>query len=382
MLEVNSLQKCLHDLDDPRSITHSSRHLLSDILLLTILAVLCGADNWVGVEKFGKSKYKLLKDILVLPNGIPSHDTIGDLFLRLNPEQLQSCFLKWVNAVFDFSGGEIIAIDGKTLRHSYDTASDKPAIHMVSAWACKNNLVLGQLKTEEKSNEITAIPELLKSLNLKDNIVTIDAMGCQKKIAKQIIDQEGDYVLNLKANQPKLNKNVSSFLNNNFDDLNNENDLFDKHEVTNNNHGRIESRRYFVTDNLDWLPQSKDWSGLKSVGMVEYERIDKTTGEIVIERRFFISSLSANARIFANAIRMHWGIENGLHWCLDVGFNEDNCRVRKDYSSENFAVIRHIALNLLKQEKTAKVGIKIKRQMAGWDNNYLAKILDGSKQNV
>jgi predicted transposase YbfD/YdcC len=381
MLEGNSLQKCFSDLDDPRSKTHSSRHLLSDIMLLTILAVLCGADSWSAVERFGESKYEWLKDILVLPNGIPSHDTIGDLFSRLNPKQLQSCFLKWVNKVFDFSGGEIIAVDGKTLCHSYDTASDKPAIHMVSAWACKNNLVLGQVKTKEKSNEITAIPELLKSLNLRGNIVTIDAMGCQKKIAKQIIDQEGDYVLNLKANQPKLNTNVSTFFDKSFDNEDVKNDMFDKYEVTNDNHGRIESRRYSVTDKLDWLPQLKDWSGLKSVGMVEYEKIEKTTGEIIIERRYFISSLSANAKKFAEAIRMHWGIENGLHWCLDVGFNEDDCRVRKDYSSENFAVIRHIALNLLKQEKTAKVGIKIKRQMAGWDNSYLAKILDSSKKS-
>ena len=380
MLAENSLQNCFLGLDDPRADTHSTRHLLSDILLLTILGVLCGADSWVSVEKFGKSKYEWLKDILILPNGIPSHDTIGDVFSRLDPKQLQSCFLKWVNEIFDFSGGEIIAIDGKTLRHSYDTASDKPAIHMVSAWACKNNLVLGQVKTKEKSNEITAIPELLKTLNLKGNIVTIDAMGCQKKIAKQIIEQEGDYVFNLKANQPKLNKNVITFLDENFDQENIKNVLFDKHKVTNNNHGRIESRSYFVTDKLDWLPQSKDWAGLKSVGLVEYERIEKTTGEIIVERRYFISSLSANAKIFANAIRMHWGIENGLHWCLDVGFNEDDCRIRKNYSSENFAVIRHIALNLLKQEKTAKVGIKIKRQMAGWDNNYLANLLDSSKE--
>ena len=381
MLEENSLQKSFRCLDDPRTKTHSSRHLLSDILLLTILAVLCGAEGWVAVENFGKSKYEWLKDILILPNGIPSHDTIGDLFSRLDPKQLQSCFLKWVNEIFDFSGGEIIAIDGKTLRHSYDTASDKPAIHMVSAWACKNNLVLGQLKTKEKSNEITAIPELLKTLNLKGNIITIDAMGCQKKIAKQIIIQEGDYVFNLKANQPKLHKNISSFLDENFDSKDIKNDFFDKHEVTNNNHGRIESRSYFVTDKLDWLPQSKDWVGLKSVGMVDYERIEKSTGEIILERRYFISSLSANAKIFANAIRMHWGIENGLHWCLDVGFNEDDCRVRKDYSSENFAVIRHIALNLLKQEKTAKVGIKLKRQMAGWDNNYLVKLLNSRKED-
>lgn len=376
MLEGTSSLKLFSELDDPRTDKHSKRHQLSDIMLLTILGVICGADSWVAIERFGKSKYEWLKTILELPNGIPSHDTIGDFFSRLCPEQLRSCFLSWVNSVFDFSGGEIIAIDGKTLRHSFDNAISRPAIHMVNAWACKNELVLGQFKTSEKSNEITAIPELLKILDLKNNIVTIDAMGCQKNIASQIIEQEGDYVLNLKGNQPNLHDDVKLFITDFIAGKTNQKAQFDYHEVVDGDHNRIEIRKYWVTEEIDWLTQKSEWKGLKSIGMVEYESTDKSSGEINVEKRFFISSLSADAKKFANAIRMHWGIENGLHWCLDVGFREDDSRVRKDNAPENLSVLRQIALNLLKAEKTAKVGIKNKRLMAGWDNAYLAKLLN------
>lgn len=374
-LEVNKLHNCFSELIDPRTETHSSRHLLSDIMMLTILAVICGAESWVAVERFGESKHDWLKTILHLPHGIPSHDTIGSFFSKLDPNQLQRCFLNWINEVFDISEGEIIAIDGKTLRHSYDTARNKPAIHMVNAWACKNNLVLGQFKTEEKSNEITAIPELLKILDIKGHTVTIDAMGCQTAIAKQIIEQEGDYVLNLKGNHKSLFEDVSLFISSHVDKGTNRDTEFNYSEIVTGDHGRIETRRYWVTDKIDWLSQKKEWLGLKSIGMVEYEYIVKATGEINCERRFFISSLNANANKIGQAIRMHWGVENGLHWCLDVGFNEDACLVRKDNAPENFAVIRQIALNLLKQEKTAKTGIKTKRLMAGWDHAYLAKLL-------
>ena len=376
MLEGNPLYQCFSDLDDPRAKTHSSRHLLPDIMMLTILAVLCGADGWVDVESFGKAKYTWLKTFLKFPHGVPSHDTIGAFFSKLDPTQLQKCFLKWVNELFKFTGGDIIAVDGKTLRGAYDRASNKPAIHMVSAWACKNQLVLGQVKTKEKSNEITAIPELLKTLALKGNIVTIDAMGCQKKIAEQIIVQEGDYILNLKGNHPKLYKNVSSFFSDYFDEKKMMNTRIDEYENTHKNHGRIETRRYYVSNNIDLLPNIKEWPGLKSIGMVVYESIEKATSEIKLERRYFISSLNTNAKTFSEAIRIHWGIENGLHWCLDVAFNEDACRIRKDYASENLAVVRHIALNLLKKEKTAKTGIKNKRLNAGWDNAYLARLLE------
>jgi len=375
MLEGNKLHECFSELTDPREEKHSKRHLLSDIMMLTILAVICGAESWVAVERFGHAKYDWLKSILHLPHGIPSHDTIGTFFSKLNPDQLQQCFLRWINEVFDFSSGEIIAIDGKTLRHSYDSARNKPAIHMVNAWACRNNLVLGQFKTEEKSNEITAIPELLKVLDLKGHTVTIDAMGCQTAIAEQIIKQEGDYVLNLKGNQQSLHEDVSLFISSYVDNNTNSKVEFSYFETVTGDHGRIENRRYWMTDNIDWLLQKKDWAGLKSIGMVEYESIVKATGEIAVERRFFISSLKSDAKALGEAVRMHWGIENGLHWCLDVGFNEDACQVRKDYAPQNLAVIRQIALNLLKQEKSAKTSIKTRRLMAGWDHTYLAKLL-------
>ena len=376
MDKTNELYKCFSVLDDPRKEKHSSRHNLIDILMLTILAVICGADNWVAVERFGHSKKEWLEDFLELPNGIPSHDTIGDLFSRLDPQQLQSCFLAWIQSLFRVSDGEIIAIDGKKLRHSYDSSTDRPAIHMVSAWACQNRIVLGQVKTDEKSNEITAIPKLLKLLDIKGNIVTIDAMGCQKKIAEQIVAQGGDYVFNLKGNQSSLHEDVKLFIESHVYGKSLQKTIFDKAEIIDGDHGRVEARRYWITDEIAWLTQKKNWPGLTSIGMVEYDQVKKSTGENLVERRFFITSLAAKAIPFAHAVREHWGIENGLHWCLDVAFDEDNCRVRKDAAPENFAVIRHIAMNLLKQESTAKVGIKNKRLMAGWDDRYLTRLLD------
>ena len=376
MDKSNLLLSSFSGLEDPRAETHSRRHLLSDILTLTILAVICNADTWVAIERFGRSKEGWLKTFLELPNGIPSHDTLGDLFSRLDPKQLQACFLDWVAALFKISDGEIIAIDGKTLRGSYDTASSRGAIHMVNAWACKNGVTLGQYKTAEKSNEITAIPELLKVLNLKGNIITIDAMGCQKAIAAQIVEQEGDYVFNLKANQTSLHQDVELFFTSYLDKGRLQETSMATHEVIEGDHGRVETRRYWLTQDIGWLSQAGSWTGLKSIGLVEYESIDKSSGEITTERRYFISSLSADAKQFAQAVRLHWGVES-MHWCLDVGFNEDACRVRKDYGPENLAVIRQIALNLLKQETTAKVGIKTKRLMAGWDHAYLAKLLQG-----
>ena len=368
-----------NELKDPRQAIHSFRHELMDILLLTILAVICGAETWTAVEKFGYAKKDFLKSFLSFPNGIPSHDVIGDLFARIDPKAFQACFLDWVNHLFQLSDGEVIAIDGKTLRGSYDNANNKAAIHMVNAWACRNRLVLGQLKTEDKSNEITAIPELLKLLDLTDATVTIDAMGCQKSIAKQIIDQGGKYVFNLKGNQSTLHKDVECYFN--ILATGHMNDpRYDSIEITDDHHGRLETRRYGITSHIDWLHQKKDWDGLSSIGFVEYEQIDKASGERQVERRFFITALEAKAKPFSEAVRLHWGVENGLHWSLDVAFNEDACRVRKGHAPENFAVIRQIALNLLKQESSAKVGIKNKRLMAGWNHAYLAKVLMGSKK--
>jgi predicted transposase YbfD/YdcC len=284
---------------------------------------------------------------------------------------LQESFLSWIQSLVTLSNGEIIPIDGKTLRGSYDYAKGRTAIHMISAWASNNKLILGQVKTEEKSNEITAIPELLKMLDIKGCIITIDAMGTQKAIAELIIQQEADYVLALKGNQGIAHMVVEEYfqkaLNNNFADI-----KFNYHEEINKDHGRIEIRKYWIISDLNWLYDRKLWTGLKSVGMVQSTRIigEKESKET----RYFLVSFEDDAKRFGNAVRTHWEIES-LHWCMDVGFNEDDCRVRKGNSAENFSVIRRIALNLLKKETTRKVGIQAKRKRSGWDNQYLLKVL-------
>lgn len=373
MNQTTTIQACFGNLTDPRNETHNKRHKLIDILTITILAVICGADSWVGIERFGNSKEPWLKTFLELPNGIPSHDTFGDVFARLDSKELQMSFLNWIRQVFSLTQGEIVAIDGKTLCGSYDDSEERPAIHMINAWACKNRLALGQLKTETKSNEITAVPELLKLLDLKGCTVTLDAMHCQKETVAKIVEQEADYVIALKGNQGTLHADVTYFLENEIKKQKPKG--FDFYEALDGDHGRIESRRYWITNNIDWIDQKEKWKGLASIGLVEYQSEDKKSKNKLLERRFFICSIEANAKRFAEAVRYHWHVENSLHWCLDVGFSEDDCRIRKDNAPENLAVIRQIALNLLKQEKTAKVGIQNKRLMAGWDDRYLAKVL-------
>jgi predicted transposase YbfD/YdcC len=364
--------KYFENLDDPRTKNdHNKRHSLTDILVLTILAVICGAESWVAVEEFGDSKEEWLRTFLELRCGIPSHDTIGNLFARLSPEVLQESFLAWIRSLVEISNGEIVAIDGKTLRRSYDTSKNRRAIHMVSAWACSNKLILGQQKVDEKSNEITAIPELLKMIDVKGCTITIDAMGTQKEIAKLIIQQEADYVLALKGNQGIAHMVVEDYFENALkkDFLGTK---FDYYEETNKDHGRIEIRRYWIISDLHWLYDRKLWAGLKSVGMVQSTRIiqDRESHET----RFFLLSFGNDARRFGQAVRNHWGVES-LHWYLDVSFNEDDCRVRKGNASENFSIIRRIALNLLKKETSRKVGIQVKRKKSGWDNQYLLKVL-------
>ncbi len=365
-----SLVEHFVSLADPR-IVKKNRHNLLDIVVISICAVICGADDWVAVADFGRAKERWLRSFLELPNGIPSHDTFGRVFSLLSPKAFQQCFTSWMRSLNGVFEG-LVAIDGKCLRRSHDRRSNRSAIHMVSAWASENGLVLGQIKTDEKSNEITAIPELLRALELNGCLVTIDAMGCQKAIAKQITDQGGDYLLALKGNQGKLAEEVETLFEK-ADAAEYEGFTVDYHETGEKHHGRQEIRRYWTMPCDGSLTHAKPWAKLNMVGMIESQRT--VDGKSTLEYRYYIGSIESDARLFAKGARAHWGIENGLHWVLDVAFREDDSRVRKGHGAENFALLRHIAVNAIKQEKTAKVGVKNKRLKAGWDDSYLAKIL-------
>src|SRR3990172_1341865 len=361
------------DIEDPR-IERGKLHNLIDIITIAICAVICGADTWEDIELYGETKHEWLKQFLELPNGIPSHDTFGRVFSIISPVEFQRSFLNWIKAISESIEREVVAIDGKTSRRSYDKSKGKGAIHMVSAWATANRVVLGQVKTEDKSNEITAIPELLDILALNGCIVTIDAMGCQKNISAKIIEKGADYVLALKGNQGILHEDIKLFFQDaketSFKDIHH-----DFYETIDGDHGRIETRRYSIVSDIEWLEGKADWKEIKSIGMVESER--EIGDKVTKETRYYISSLPSNAKLFGDAVRKHWGIENSLHWVLDVVFREDECRIRKGHAAENFAVLRHIALNLIREEKSIKRGAKGKRLKAGWDNDYLSKILCG-----
>jgi len=359
-------------LKDPR-IKKKIKHNLIDIIVITICAAICGADDWVSVEEYGKVKHDWLKTFLEIPNGIPSHDTFGNIFSVLSSTEFEECFLSWIQSVCIVTSGQVIAIDGKRMRRSHDKSSNKSAIHMVSAWASENMVTLGQVKTDEKSNEITAIPELLDLLEIKGCIVTIDAMGCQKKIVTKIIkEKKADYVIALKGNQGALHGDIKLFfegaLKDNFDGID-----FDFHKTVDGDHGRIETRECYIVSDIDWLDGKQNWENLNTIGMVISER--DTGDKISKEARYFICSIPKDAKLFAKSVREHWGIENKVHWVLDIAFREDESRMRKGDSAANFSVIRHIALNMLRQEKTSKVGIKNKRLTAAWDNGYLLKVL-------
>lgn len=370
--ETPSIPKYFSQITDPRR--DNRRHKLIDIITISICAVICNADSFEHIAEFGKAKYDWLKGFLELPHGIPSADTFERVFARIDPEEFKDAFMKWVKAISALAKGEIISIDGKSLRRSHDKSNGKSMIHMVSAWASANGIVLGQRKTDDKSNEITAIPELLKILEIEGCIVTIDAMGCQTKIAETIVGKGADYVLSLKGNQGNLHENVKLFFENHSkEDL--ENPSFDFHETVDSDHGKIEVRRYWTTSDIAWLQGKENWQNLETICMVQRERHFEE--KVESETNYYIGSIKNDAKNFGNAIRSHWGVENSLHWVLDVSFREDESRIRKDNAPENFAVLRHIALNMIKRETSSRKSIKSKRLRAGWDNDYLLKILAG-----
>lgn len=368
---VEKLKEDFGEIEDPRA--SNRRHLLIDIIILAICGVICGADNWVEIEAFGNAKLWWFQQFLKLPNGIPSHDTFGRVFAVIDPQQFRERFLSCVKAIAELME-EQIAIDGKQLRRSHDRTNGKAALHMVSAWSTANRMVLAQEKVRDKSNEIIAIPALLELLDLANCIISIDAIGCQTKIAQKIIDSDADYVLGLKKNQEKLYE-IVEVLFSNPEEI--KATKCDYHKEVNKGHGRIEIRECWATDDEEYLKyiaqEIGHWEGLQSLIMVKSER--RINGENSMETRFYISSLSPDAKHLLHVIRSHWGIENKLHWVLDMSFREDESRVRKGNATENLAILRHLCLNLLKREKTAKCGIKAKRLKAGWDMNYLFLVL-------
>jgi predicted transposase YbfD/YdcC len=367
-----SLFDSLGEVPDPRR-ERTKLHQLVDILVIAVCATICAAETWEEIAEFGQAKESWFKKFLSLPHGIPSHDTFRRVFLRLNPKKFQEAFVVWVRGVAQMAAGEVVAIDGKQVRGAR-SSDGKEGLRMVSAWASEQRLVLGQLKTAEKSNEITAIPLLLELLELNGCIVTIDAMGCQTEIAAQIIEQEADYVLSLKGNQGTLYEEVEEYFawaeKIDFKDLE-----YDYCATLEKDHGRLEGRRCWVTEDTEWFTEKAEWTGLRSFIMVEAER--EVVGQAAtVERRYFISSLPADAKQSLRAVRGHWQVENSLHWVLDVAFREDACRTRTGHAPENLATLRHIAINLLKQERSCKLGVKSKRLKAGWDESYMLKVLN------
>ena len=364
---------------DPR-IERSQLHPLTTILVLSLCAVICGADSFVAIEQFGLARRAWLDPFIDFPNGIPSHDTLGRVFSALSPTALAEAFRGWVAAVARITTGQVVAIDGKTLRRSYREAGSGAFVHMVSAWATQNRIVLGQVKTEEKSNEITAIPKLLELLRIKGCLVTIDAMGCQKHIAEEIVHGGADYLLAVKDNQPTLNAEVIAV----FQAARRDPSLLenmDYCETRDVGHGRIEVRRCWTTDDVQRVPSAGQWRGLHNLALVEVERTVK--GKTSIEQRHYICSrarLPATSAL--DAARSHWGIENQLHWVLDVAFREDDCRIRAGNAAENFAVMRHLALNMLKSVQGTKVGIQIRRLRAGWENDFFLRVLGARPEEV
>ena len=361
-----SLPAHFRDLEDPR-VLRTRRHELPDILVISICTLLCGGESFNDMEDFGYAKEDWLRTFLDLPSGIPSHDTFNRVFAALDPEKFLDCFLAWTQSLRQAVDEEIVAMDGKSLRRALRQGG---LPHVVSAWAVRNGLVLGQLKVEGKSNEITAIPKLLRALDLAGCIVTIDAMGCQKAIAKEIQEADAEYVLALKGNQETAHREVKSYLD---DAILQAPEELAFTQTVEKGHGRIETRRYWQSQRLDWFEDLDLWEGLRSIGVVESVR--ELQGQTQTERRYFLSSLPLDVERFARAVRLHWGVENQLHWVLDVQLGEDQCRVRTGHADANLATLRRLALNLLKRETTKKRGIRGKQKNAGWNHQYLLRLL-------
>jgi predicted transposase YbfD/YdcC len=372
-----SIVEHFRDLEDPR-IDRAKKHYLLDILVIALCTLLTGGEGFQDMELFGKSKLPWLQTFLALPHGIPSHDTFGRVFARLNPQRFQECFLSWTQAVAQLTEGTLVSLDGKTVRASFDRATASSPLHMLSAWCSQNSgLVVGQLKTDSKSNEITAIPELLQLLLIKGCIVTIDAMGCQTHIAEQILKQGGDYLLTLKGNHTKAYTAVKQHFHQDIEHhlpRRNENNFFD---ALDDSHGRLVRRRVWTMTDLAPLPELAKWPGLQAVIAVETIRTAHQQAPVISDYRFYISSLGRSAKTFASMIRQHWDIENKLHWSLDVTFNEDRSRIRKDHAAENMASLRRVALNLLRQEPSHRISLRQKRLLCSLDERYLLTVIAG-----
>lgn len=346
------------------------KHKLIDILFIAVAGTIAGSDSWEDIEEFAEEREDWFKKYIELRNGIPSHDTIERTFSWIEPKYFEKAFISWAEELSQKSKGDIVAIDGKTARSTYDNQLGKSPIHIVSAWLDSNKMVLGQVKTDQKSNEITAIPLLLDMLFIKGCVVTIDAMGCQKDIAEKIIEKKADYVLALKGNQGNLHKDVVDY----FDDIN-KSDFKDKDKflkTIDKDHGRNEIRKYYLVSDISWLEWKDDWKNLKSIGMVIREC--ESNGKKTVETRYFITSIKSNVELFAKAVRKHWGVEI-THWYLDVVFNEDKRRVRKNNSPQNLAMLKRLALNYVRKDTTSKKSLRRRRFKASLNCSYMEKIL-------
>lgn len=369
-----SLVDCFRVLPDPR-VDRTRSHLLIDVVVIGFCATLAGGEGFNDMEEFGKAKEAWFRTFLELPNGIPRHDTFNRVFQALDPKAFFECFLRWTEGLRSAFAGEVVAVDGKALRRALDKGKAAALPYIVSAWAADNGLVLGQVKVDEKSNEITAVPELLRALELKGCIVTVDAMGCQKKIARQIVESGADYALALKGNQETVRDEAQRYLDDAIDRWSRDPASVPGLgfcETVEKDHGRIETRRFWQGCDVDWFADRGEWKGLRSFGAVESVR--DIGGTVSVERRYYLLSLGPGVRTFAKASRQHWGVENNVHWCLDVTFKEDQSRAREGHAAQNLATLRRLALNALKRE-TGKRSLRLRVKRAGWDNDYLLQVL-------